>query len=357
MPAVELTDIPDLVATTLRHLGRNKFQQIAQRLQTYQVVSRWLKKDKVQFDNGIGIQRTLMNTLSRQARHVGVTHSVSVDIPTLLDQLQINWRHAHVPWSFTYHEILVNSGESMILNVLKPRRVDAMLSMAEELEAKAWSVPAVGNKTEPYGIPYWIVYNGTTGFNGGAPSGYTTVGGVDLTDSPTFKNYTAQYTTANKADLIKKMRAGHRKCRWISPVSNQDYRKEEYADFRLYTDSTTIAEMEDIGEGQNENLGRDLAPFGVSNDVKYTDGTLLFRKSPIIGVDQLDDTAVYTAATNPVYMIDHSTFYPVCLVGDFMRESKPIQLQNQPQVFRVDIWLTYNFLCVDRRRNALFAKS
>lgn len=357
MAVVSLTDIPDLVSTTLRHLGPNRFQQIAQPLQTFQVVSRWLKRDKVQFDSGIGIQRTLMNSLSRQARHVGVTHTVRVDIPTLLTLLRIEWVHAHVPWGFAYHEILTNSGEAMILNVLKPRRVDALLSLATELESKAWSVPAVGNTTEPLGIPYWIVYNASTGFNGGAPSGYTTVGGVNLTTTPNFKNYTAQYTTVSKADLIKKMRTGHRKCRWIAPISNQDYRKEEYADFRLYTDSTTMAEFEDIGEGQNENLGRDLAPFGGASDVRYTDGTLLFRKAPLIVVDQLDDTAVYTANVNPVYMIDHSTFYPVCLQGDFMRESKPIQLQDQPNLFRVDVWLTYNYLCVDRRRNALFAKS
>lgn len=356
MAVIELQDIPDFVAGTLRELGRPKIQQIAQRLQTYVVIGNWLKKDKVQFDEGSGIQRTLMNTLSRQARHVGVTHTVTVDIPTLIDQLQINWRHAHVPWAFTYQEVLMNSGRSLVFNVVKPRRLDALISMAEELEAKAWSSPSSTNKTEPYGIPYWIVYNATDGFNGGAASGHTLVAGVDLTTTPNFKNWSVTYTNVTKADLISKLRTAHRKCRWMSPVNVNDYRKSENAEFRLYTNETRISALEDLGEAQNENLGRDLASVGTSGDVKYAEGgQLVFRRHPIIWAPQLDDSSVFSSPANPVYGVDHSTFYPVCMVGDFFRETKPMQLQNQPNVFRVDMWISYNFLCVDRRRNFVAA--
>lgn len=356
MATIELTDIPDYVALTLRELGRMKIQQIAQNRQSYITMQHWFKKDKVVFESGSGIQRNLMNTLSRQARHVGATHVVSVDIPALIDQLQVNWRHAYVPWAFLYQEVLTNSGPEMVAKVIVPRRLDAWLSMADELEAKAWAIPTSTNKTEPYGVPYWVVYNASTGFNGGAASGHTTVAGVSLTDSPTFKNYTDTYAAVTKADLIKKMRTAHRKCNWRSPFANTDYRKSENADFRIYTDETRIASFEDLGEAQNENLGRDLAPFSNrASDVSSQDGVLLFRKHPIFWVPYLDDTAVFTSPVAPVYMLDHSTFYPVCLSGDFFRECKPRSLESQPNMFRVDNWLSYNYLCVDRRRNAVFA--
>jgi hypothetical protein len=56
---------------------------------------------------------------------------------------------------------------------VKPRRHAAMIDLAEELEAKAWQVPNSTDKLNPYGLPYWIVYNSSTGFNGGYPTGRT----------------------------------------------------------------------------------------------------------------------------------------------------------------------------------------
>ena len=215
MAILAATDVADVVAGTLRELGRLKFQQIAQNLQSYEVMSQWFKTDKVQFQSGIGIQKTLMNALSDQAGHVGLLDTDNGDIPDLLDNIQVDWRHAQTKWSIIYQsDILMNRGEALITNVIEPRRADAMISLAEELEAKAWSVPSTTNKTEPWGLPYWIVTNSSTGFNGGAPGSHTTVGGVSLTDSPTFKNYTAQYTSVTKQDLLKKMRTGHRKLQW-----------------------------------------------------------------------------------------------------------------------------------------------
>lgn len=342
MAVLTALDIADLVATTLRDLGPLRFQQIAQNLQYYEVFSKWFKKDKVVFDSGIGIQRTLMNALdSTSSKHVGLMDTDQVNIPDVLDQLQIPWRHAQTSWALIYQtDILMNRGKSLILNVIKPRRAAALLGLVEELEERAWgAAPASTDKLLPYSIQYWLVENATTGFNGGAPSGHTTVGGVSLTDSPTFKNYTADYNANTKGDLIKKLRTAHRKIRFKSPVTIQDYRGGVGDRYRLYVNENTISGFEDIGESQNENLGRDLASM---------DGTITFRRHPIIWVPKLD-----ARTDDPVYMVDHSTFYPVCLRGDYLRESDATKAPNQHNVYQVFIDLTYNYLCVDRRRNAV----
>jgi hypothetical protein len=358
-------DITDLVKGTLRHLGRMKFQQIAQNLQRYEVLGRWLKKDKVVFDSGRGIQRNLMSRLSNTAAHVGLLETDGSVLPDLMEQLNIPWRHAQVNWSFLYQtDILMNRGPSLVYNVVKPRRAAALINMAEELEAKAWSVPDVDNKTDPYGLPYWVVGNDTTGFNGGLPGSHTKIAGLDLTtDAPNFKNYTAQYTNVDKPDLIKKMRTAHRKIGFYSPIEDDDYAKAAFRDMRVYTDDTTVSELEDIGESQNENLGRDLAsmeagvPKGGGKDIRVSDsGVIMFKRHPIIWVPQLDDTTVFTAETNPVYMINHDTFYPMCLKGDFLREGSPREVPDQHNAWRVFVDLSYNYLCVDRRRNAVFRK-
>lgn len=341
MAVIKADDIVDLVAGTLKDLGRLSFQQIAQNLQDYEVFSKWFKKDKLQFDSGIGIQRTLMTSLSNQASHVGLFDEDNLTVPDLIKQMSVPWVHAKTGWAFEYREVLMNRGKSLIFNVLKPRRADAMISLVEELESKAWGdVPASTDTKQPYGIQYWVVTNATTGFNGGAPSGHTTVGGINPTSVPSWKNYTGQYTNVTKADLIKKMRTAARKCNFKSPISIDDYRNGKGQRYRLYCNEDTLSSFEDVGESQNENLGRDIASM---------DNTIVFRNFPIIWVPQLD-----SKTTDPLYGIDHSTFYPVCLKGDYLRESKPRQNANQHNTYEVFVDLTYQYVCVDRRRNFVF---
>jgi len=336
------TDVPDLVATTLRDLGRLKFQQIAQNLVHYEVFSKWFKKDRMSFDSGIGIQRTLMSKLgSGAAKHTGYLDSDDVTMPDVLTQMTVPWVHAQTSWGLVYQQdILMNSGKELILNVIKPRRADSMIQLVEMLEDKAWSAPASStDKLSPYGLPYWVVANDTQGFNGGLPSGHSTVAGVNLTDNPNFKNYSFKYTTVSQDDLIKKLRTAHRNCRFVSPIKSDDYSGKSGDRYRIYTDEATISNLEDISAAQNQNLGRDMAS---------QDGLVTFRKHPVIWVPQLDST------TNaPVYMIDHSTFYPVCLRGDYLRESEAKEVAGQHNAFSVFVDLTYNYICVDRRRNCV----
>jgi hypothetical protein len=321
-----------------------RFQQIAQDLQYYEVFSKWFKKDKVVFDSGTGIQRTLMDKVDTEAaKHVGLLDTDQVNIPNLLSQLQIPWRHLQTNWALMYQtDILMNRGRSMILNVIKPRRASALLALVKELENKAWGdVPAVTDTKLPYGIQYWIVENATAGFNGALPGSHTTIGGVNLDTTDNFKNYTDQYVSVTKTDLIKRMRTAHRKIDFRSPVTVNDYRGSMGQRFRIYVPEDVIVSMEDLGEGQNENLGRDLASM---------DGTMTFRRHPVIWVPKLDERS-----DDPVYMIDHSTFYPVCMKGDYLRESEATKAPNQHNVYQVFVDMTYNYLCVDRRRNAVIS--
>jgi len=331
------TDIGDLVNGSLYELGRLKFQQIAQNLQEYEVFSSWFKRDRVAFDSGIGIQRTLMTKLTGAAKHVGLMDTDTVTIKDVIEQLQVPWRHAQTSWGFIYQETMMNRGKALIYNVIKPRRAAAMIDLVEEIEDKAWSAPTASNKTEPYGLPYWVVKNSVTGFTGDVPAGHTTVGGITPSNTPKFKNYSGQYVSVTKADLVKKLRTAHRKCGFKSPITIQDYRGTKGQRYRNYVNETTISSVEEVGESQNENLGRDIASL---------DGTITFRNHPIIWIPKLDaDT------TNPWFGVDHSTFYPCCLSGDYLRESEVKASPNQHNVYQVFVDISYNFICLDRRRN------
>ena len=345
MPAIQSTDIADLVAGTLRELGRLKIQQIAQELSRYEVFPIWFKKNKVTFDAGIGIQRNLMTRAADTAAHRGMTDADVVTIQDHIKQIQVPWRILSQSYAFIKQEILQNRGTERIFDLIQVRRSAAMLDMVQVLEEKAWASPSSSSDTVlPYGVPYWVVKNATTGHTGLAASGHSTVGGLDPTTNTTWRNYAGLYTTVNKADLVKKMRNMHFYTGFQSPVDVKDYTSGKGMQYRVYCNRSTTADLEDIGEAQNENLGRDIASI---------DGfSLTFRRNPIRTIQILDaDTS------NPVYFLDHSTFYPVCLKGDYFRETVRKMASNQHDITEVFIDLSYNYLCVDRRRNGVLATS
>lgn len=350
MATLSDTQIADLVAGTLRNLGRGKFQQIAQKLQRYEVMGKWLKMEPVE-EAGMGIQRTLMLKTADVAKHVGLYGKDTINVADVLTQMQINWRHANTHWVYNETEVLEQAeGETLVLKIIKPRRANAMLSLADQLEVKAWACPAIDNTVDPYGLPYWIVKNASAGFNGGAPSGHTTVAGIIPANYPNWKNYTGTYATVNKVDLVKTMRTVHRYINWKSPIDINDYRGAGGQNFRLYVNQTLMSGIEDIGEAQNENLGRDIGNVG--GDIGKLDGELVFKKHPIIWIPQLDaDTQ------DPIYFVDHSTFQVVVLKGANMRESAPIRHAESHLVWVIWTDMSYNFICIDRRSNAVLYKA
>jgi len=344
MAQLRSPDIADLVTATLDDLGPLNFENIAQPLQDYEVVPKWFKKEKVMIQDGKGIQRNLLNKLSGAAKHVGLYDTAKANVPEILKQVRVDWVYAETSWAFEYRsDILQNRRGSAIVNTIEARRADAMIDLVDEIEERSWNSPSSTDTVDPYGVPYWIVKNPTTGFTGGAPTGHTTVGGVSLTTSPNFKNYSSTYGGAlSKDDGIRDLRTAHRKIRFKSPVTIPEYRGNKGESYRLYMNETSIQEMEDLGESQNDNLGKDLASM---------DGQMVFKGHPCVWVPYLD-----TDTDNPIYMLNHRTFYPAILRGDNLREMEPMRAPQQPNLFECFVYLTYNFICINRRANAVIYK-
>lgn len=343
--ALQADNLADLVAGTLKELGRLRIQNIAQSIQDYELVPRWFKKGRLVIDDGYGIQRNLYNNVSGNARHVGIDSTDTSNIPNLIKQLSVPWRHAEAFWAVEYRtDVLMNNGASKIVDLIKLRRADAMLSLVEEIENKGWGdAPSTSNTIDPYSIKYWIVKNNTTGFNGGYPGSHTDVGGVNLTNSPRFKNYTAQYVANSKPDLVKKMRDMHAYTKFKSPaeVTLPEYRHGRVDNYRVYTNRTVISGFEDIGEGQNENLGRDIASMD--------GGGMAFRGHPLVWVPKLDEDT-----TNPVYYINQGKMCATVLKGNVFRESKK-EAPDMRNVVQHFFDLSYNFLTWDRRSHGVIA--
>jgi hypothetical protein len=354
MPTLNADDMADHVYATQNDLGVGKWVQIAQPIQRYEIMKHIAKDDKIVMSDGRGIQRNVMVTLSNHARSIGMFQTITRNTANLLDQLRVPWRRAHSYWQYDYVETLENRGRSLITNIIEPRMANAWLSMAEHLENVGWSAPASTNTADPYGVPHYVVQNASEGFNGGNPSGYSACAGIDASTVTEWRNWPGTYTNVRKDDLIRSMKRGHRQCHWETPVTSKEM--EMAYDLRIYTTESVVQDMEDVGEGQNENLGRDIASMQAGSggrggrDVRFVNDQIAFRRHPIIWVPELDELT----SNNPVYMLDLGTFAMYCLKGDYMRVSKPKNSREQPDIWSVDIMLSYNFLMLNRRRNAVW---
>lgn len=346
--------IEDMLTTTLNKMKRGSFTNLAQELHEYIVVPYLLTTKgglKVK-KSGVGIEETLMIEHGGRSRFVG---EYDEDVITVIDHLKkmtINFTLLTDNLAYTRSEILNNKGKERINNILLPRRVAMYLRVAETMEEKFFETPNADDKLTPWGLKYWIVKNATTGFNGGLPTGFTDVGGINLTEVPQFKNYTDQYTNISKTDLISKMRDAYKKTKWKSPHKHKNVEGDTSDQRIILCNWDTLKGFENIGEAQNENLGRDLAPYNAGGGInKDRDGEITFKRKPLIWAEQLDSDT-----SDPVYGLDMKTFYAYTQQGDNMRLGDFKVAPNQHRVFVAHIDHKHQTICTNRRNNWVISK-
>lgn len=330
--------IKDLVQSTLADLGPMRMTLNATDLRDFPVMQDMLKKDKVAFDGGIAIERNIWTDRGNSAKQTSLHGEDTVSIVDTLKKIRAEWKYTTFSYAYERRNILMNRGsDKKLLDYIKHQRNIALLDLAHHWEDQFWTLANPADTEAINGLPFWVVKNATEGQNGGTPAGYSTPpGGLD---HPKWKNQTFTFSVISKSDALAAMRRAGRNTKFKSPISIQDYRSGTGARYKIYVNYKTLDEMETLLEEQNDNLGTDLWKY---------DGAATFRKSPIIAVDKLNaDT------TDPIYMLDMSQFYPVFLEGDYMTETEPTWMQGRHNTLVVNGDCTVNWLCNDRRVQAV----
>ena len=334
----------DLVTGTLQKYGRLSFNLIGQPLNDYPVLRMWLRKESIKVRGGRGLNfNEFMEVSGANATPRGLFAPDNVSVAPHMAQLSAGWSHISVNWTYDTIEKSMNTGQELLFDVIKPREVDAMLRLAGGCEDQAWGLRTSAQGEYVNGVPYYVVKSDTEGYNGGRPSGHTDVAGIDPNDwGNAYKNYSAQHTNVTKDDLFRKMRTFHRKSKWTAPIKVSDYDRGQAQNFTLYTCGDVMDELGTLGEQQNENLGADLDKY---------DGRMMWKGHPFVWVPKLDDDT-----EDPIYCIDHSCFHTFVLSGQFLERRGPIQKANHHTTYCYFIDLSWQVICTDRRRQAVFHK-
>lgn len=335
--ALVAANFGDLVQTTLKELGRGRFTEIVTPLQEHVAMRNLLQENKIQVESGYSIQWDVMVLPANEAYNVGLGASDNVNIPDTMTQATVDWRNTTVSYAYEHRELDMNASPSKIVDLILTRRIGALISMAELMEANFWGPPVnVNDNLTPWGVNTWFPKNATQGFNGGVPSGYTTIGGLSPTTYPNWNSWTDTYTTVSADDLIRKMRRAAEFTKFTPPVDGIPSfdTGEKYG---IYTNYGVIQPIEEQLIAQNDNIGHDVAAM---------DGRSLFRRVPFTWVPYLErDT------TNPVYGIDWGVFKTAVLKGWWLKETFIPIYPGQHTMSAMFSDCTYQWLCRNRRNN------
>ena len=347
-------DYADLVTTTLRELERTTWADIAIDNQRHIAMPQILKKKKVQFGSGYGMQFNVRFYSNNAARNVQLNE---IDNPTTADTQKtgnIPWRHSESHMAIEERIVAMNRAPARLVNLLETSRVDMLTDLAELMETNFWSKPtSTTDSITPFGVPYWVVYDSTQsdGFNAGNPSNVpdSKAGGLDSSTYTRWKNWMSTYTAISKVNLIRKWREAAVKTDFRPPVEGSF--SNIGGDYGFYTNYTVLGQLEELLEAQNDSLG---------NDVASKDGLTQFRRIGVNWVPWFDNNSATRATTagvtDPIYGLNWKVFKPAFLSGEYMKFTnvKPHPLHHRVLTQYVDC--TYNFLCNDRRRNFVLSK-
>lgn len=352
MPLTE-DDIPDLITGTLKkYADKRKPTMIATRLQNY-TFNEVFTKDKVKHSGGRSISLRVVVGTGGVARRVGLATEDSVNIGTILAEIDIPYRRYDTHAAHEIREMLENKGAEQLVDIIVKRDDAAMIDLWDLLETDYWSSPAnVNDKEKMWGVPFWIqketdpdAYpaNEVFGFLGGNPGGFPGgAGGLDVSTYPNWRNGCFKYTDISHSDFSEAMCSTFRHINFKSPISDKGYMSSTGKRYRIYTNDRVLRKLETLMRGSNDNLGADFAKY--MNQV-------VFKGLLVQWVPQLDSDT-----DDPVYMIDRDMMYPAVLDGDDFRRSKLRPAPKQHNVLVQWIDLSTNLCCHNRRQCAVGVK-
>lgn len=299
-PVLTAGGLGDLIQMTLPAIQRDSYTEIATDLQRHTAMSELMLSSRLSEQSGSKIQWNVMVDHAGTFRNAGINSPDVVNIKDTQVQASADWRYSTYNWTLIEQEIDMNREPARIVDIIKERHIAAKISAAEGMERNFWGPPVAVTDTEtPWGVNTWVVKNATEGFNGGAPTGYTTIG-LNPTTYPRWKNWTYQYSAVTKDDLVRHIRQACEKTYFMPAVEGIPSTTTGHK-WGFYTTLSVRQQLEEILEAQNENLGSDLDPE-MSKPI--------LRNSKIQWVPFLDaDT------TGPFYGLDWGYFKTVVLKG------------------------------------------
>jgi hypothetical protein len=348
--SLQASSIADSLIASLNQLDRLKFTDLMSNYNNTIALKRIFREKKATIESGPEVQFNVIFDTNKSARHVPLAYVNRIDIPNVLGNGKMPWRHTTWNWALERRLVAMNAGNSKIIDLAQSQRIASLGDAILLFERTLWTFPASTDDVTPVGIPYFVVKSATdaatdttaNGFNGGAPSGYTLVANINPSTqfNGRYKNYADAYTSISKTDLISKMRRAQYYTDF-EPLVDDIPQHDLGNDYQVLTNYKVRSKMVEILESQNEDLGSDIAPM---------EGKVMFLRTPIVAVKQLDNDT-----DDPLYMLNWGVMGAQALRGEWMNEQHFKAELNQPTISATVTDCSWNLWCTNRRKQAVLS--
>jgi hypothetical protein len=343
---LQYKDVDDAVLLTQENLvKKGAFLDLQTDLSDHVAVREIWKNRLKKFEGGDDWRFDAQIDHNHSARAVGMYETDGSSIGDTMIKGYMQPRHVNAHYIYDKREKAFQLGGKAIVDLVQTKYVAMMVSFYELLEEMLWGSPSASDDKTPHGISFWIQKgtSGQSGFYGLDPTGYEAIGRAHILSSaqPRWANWFSDYDQITKEDLVRKMRKGHRKTRFVSPVSHAQPDLNAKTKNGIYTNDAVLGLLEEALEAQNMNLGTDLDSMGERT---------LFKGTPMTYAPKLDDDT-----QNPIYMIDWQWMAIGTMPGWENNLTAPYMVPNKHLVSRVDLDATLEMVCTNLRRQAVFA--
>ena len=134
MPVLQASGIADILVAGLAELGEGKWTDLSFDKNDYVVLPELMKQDRITIQSGHSIQWTVITDENYTFRMTGLYAQDNLNVPNVLTQGSVPWRHAVAGYAFDQHEITMNEGMRQIVPIMREKRHPAMVSIANGME-------------------------------------------------------------------------------------------------------------------------------------------------------------------------------------------------------------------------------
>jgi hypothetical protein len=272
----------------------------------------------------------------------------------VLTKLRAPWRFHQGNYAWTKEQVSLNGGGSMDnwVRLASAWRQATRQDIWDSLEAAILAVPSnsemeADGGTRPYSLMTFLTANGL------APSGFTTVMGVNPTTQANWRNQTEGYSKAALAtQLYPSFDRMWHKLNWNGPASKEEwFSSTEWRKFKILSTLEGVVQYLDLNRANNDRL----TPV---NDPGTFAANPTYNGIPIKRVPELETTltAMGITAAAPYLWLDSRYIFPIFHSARYMEEGDPIAGGvNQPFSFAVYTNTYLNLFCRSRKRQGWIA--
>lgn len=280
----------------------------------------------------------------------------------LLIEAKTYWAMVKTGWAIDERQPGFKKGASAseIVSIHDTYRRNMWNDFLQNEEIAKWTLAAYPNTSNirVNGVPNYVVKasSAAPGRVTSHPSGYSSVDNVSRSTYPQASNYGCTYTANDMLQLDTRMNKLFWLMGWQSP-KKFGATEEPMSTYKIYTTFDVLQQYRQLLRASNSDIGMD---FGKYYGPVRGDGSVNFQGVPMYAIDALTSSTLRDGtsnpaydSTNPVYMLDTSTWKMYAGKGEFLREDAPHKKDNPKRMVSFDMFSMHGRVCVNPSANAV----